>query len=75
MEDFNLITFLLSLLGVGAGGAAPEIWNIVAQVVTLATGITMWLKSTSDNAAWDIILKVLKYLSGNVLNNTNADDA
>ncbi len=76
MEDFNLIQFIMGLFGASDATASTPagIWNIVAQIVGLATAITVWLKSSSDNPAWSIILKVLKYLSGNVLNNANVDD-
>ncbi len=76
MEDFNLIQFIMGLFGASDALASTPagIWNIVAQVVGLATAITMWMASSSDNQAWGYVLKVLKYLSGNILSNTNADD-
>ncbi len=76
MEGFNLIQFIMGLFGASDAMASTPagIWNIVAQVVGLATAITMWMASSSDNQAWSYVLKVLKFLSGNILNNVNADD-
>lgn len=58
-----------------------EVLNVLEQVLTIgpqilaaATGVTIFLKSTNSNPWINIVLKVLKWLSGNVGNNRNADD-
>ena len=51
-----------------------QIFTIGPQILTAATGITIFLKSTNSNPWINLALKVLKYLSGNVGNNKNADD-
>ena len=51
-----------------------QIFTIGPQILTAATGVTIFLKSTNSNPWINVVLKVLKWLSGNVGNNRNADD-
>ncbi len=71
--EFNLVTFVFSLLGMKDVILVPEAWNVISQVVMLFTAITIWQKSRSDNPFWDFVLKILNYLAGNVGGNKNAE--
>lgn len=51
-----------------------QVFTVGPQIIAAATGATIFLKSTSSNPWASIALKVLKWLSGNVGNNRNADD-
>ncbi len=51
-----------------------QVFTIGPQVIAAATGATIFLKSTNSNPWANLALKVLKWLSGNVGNNKNADD-
>ena len=51
-----------------------QVFTIGPQILAAATGVTIFLKSTNSNPWINLALKVLKYLSGNVGNNKNADD-
>jgi len=51
-----------------------QVLTIGPQIITAATGVTIFLKSTNSNPWASLALKVLKWLSGNVGNNRNADD-
>lgn len=51
-----------------------QVFIVGPQIIAAATGATIFLKSTNSNPWVNIALKVLKWLSGNVGNNRNADD-
>lgn len=51
-----------------------QVFTVGPQIMAAATGVTIFLKSTNSNPWASIALKVLKWLSGNVGNNRNADD-
>lgn len=45
----------------------------ITAVVTAATAITALTPTTADDKFLNVILKLLNFLAGNVLKNTNAD--
>ena len=51
-----------------------QVFTVGPQIIAAATAVTIATKSTSANPWLSLILKALKYLSGNFGNNTNADD-
>ncbi len=51
-----------------------DVVTVIAQFSLGATGITVMTKSTSADPKKNLILKGLKYLSGNFGNNTHADE-
>ena len=56
-------------------GFIPETWyGVVAMVVTIATAVTMFLNTKSDNPIIDKVLAILNFAAGNIAKNKNADD-
>lgn len=54
---------------------AFPVWiTAILTVVTACTAITAITPTKSDDAAIDVILKILNVLAGNVGKNKNADD-
>ena len=51
-----------------------QVFTVGPQIIAAATGATIFMKSTNSNPWVNLALKVLKWLSGNVGNNKNADD-
>ena len=47
---------------------------VVGMFVGIANVITMLMPSTTNSKAYNIVMKVLNWLSLNVLKNKNADD-
>ena len=52
----------------------PEWIQAVCGVVTAATAITALTPTKSDDKIVAVVLKVMNFLAGNVLKNTNKDD-
>ena len=52
----------------------PECVQAICGVVTAATAITALTPTKSDDRIISVVLKVMNFLAGNVLKNTNADD-
>lgn len=52
----------------------PETWyGLIAMVVTIATAITMFMSSKSDNPYISKLLGLLNFVAGNIAKNKNAD--
>lgn len=54
--------------------AAPAWLTAITGVVTAATAITAITPTKTDDEIINKVLKVLNFLAGNFLRNTNADD-
>jgi predicted porin len=65
---FDFITSLFSDPNLGDWVAA------VTGVVTAATAVTAITPTKVDDAALNVVLKVLNFLAGNFAKNKNADD-
>lgn len=63
--------FLSNLLG---DSLVANILASVAAVVGLANMITMWFPSVKENKVYNFFMKILNWLSLNVIKNKNADD-
>ena len=51
-----------------------QVFTVGPQIIAAATAVTIATKSNSSNPWASVVLKILKYLSGNFGNNKNADD-
>jgi uncharacterized protein YggT (Ycf19 family) len=68
MEIYDLLTNLLG---------ESTILNILASVATvigLANMITIWFPSVKENKVYNFIMKILNWVSLNIIKNKNADE-
>lgn len=59
----------------GVVDAMPAWIHALTALLTAATLVTALTPTRHDDAAVDLILRVLNLLAGNVVKNRNADDA
>lgn len=71
----DILNILTSLFGQGtAQSIVTAIGLVYALIVAIANIVTMLSPSVSNSPTYNFIMKILNFLSLNILKNKNADD-